>query len=134
MTATITDALRPYKGAIMALVTATKPDGSKWTYKEILRDLGMPVNNAYERAVSKMVNKEGHRRRADFKRSKPDEDGGLLPAEELSTGAEAPTLQSVLDMNQAMWAMKSALDELCAAFDTLCEKYNAMTGQEETND
>lgn len=78
MTATITDALRPYKGAIMALVTATKPDGSKWTYKEILRDLGMPVNHAYERAVSKMVNKEGLRRRADFKRSKPDEDGGLL--------------------------------------------------------
>ena len=116
MTATITDALRPYKGAIMALVTATKPDGTRWTYKEILRDLGMPVNNAYERAVSKMVNKEGHRRRADFKRSKPDEDGGLLPAE------EDVTIPVTVDMAEIMEALNKVTDA-CDAFFHMMEKY-----------
>ena len=82
MVSTIASLIRDNGNAILALSTATKPDGGKFLHKDILLALGLPTSTAHVREVSKFLNKQGIRRRAYSARVKPEPDGGLLPSEE----------------------------------------------------
>jgi len=123
MIATITDSLRPYEGAIMALASATKPGGGKWTYKEILTEIGLPATAGHERAVSKLVNRKGYRRRPEFRRSNPDAvaDGGLLPEETAVPGTVQDQLLGALD------TLTAAIASATEAMQAIAELVNLYT-------
>lgn len=79
MVSTIASLIRDNGNAILALSTATKPDGGKFLHKDILLALGLPTSAAHVREVSKFLNKQGIRRRAHYTRHRDAPDGGLLP-------------------------------------------------------
>lgn len=126
---TIAAQIRDKIDLMHALIVSGKKDGGEFSYGEVLVLAGLPSNHSYVRELSNQLIARGYRRHA-AKQPKP----APVPTEETLPGIdgaqEGPTLQSVLDMNQALWQMKSALDELTAAFDQLCDRYNALTGQE----
>ena len=106
---------------------------------EIMRKFGFGDDPKVIDGFNRWLNRQGIYRCPKPKRSEliPETLFNMeeTPEPEVLPGLdEDVSLRTVLEMNQAMWAMKSALDELCVAFDTLCDKYNAMTGQEEINE
>jgi len=107
MVSTIASLIRDNGNAILALSTATKPDGGKFLHKDILLALGLPTSTAHVREVSKFLNKQGIRRRAYSARVKPEPDGGLLPDVELDPTDEVFTQQE----------LAAVRDKVSAAYD-----------------
>ena len=125
--------IRDHGSAVMALAGARKEDGTAFTYADILTAVGLPSNRDWQRSLSKYIVENGKRRRCEYTHKRES-----IPAAETLPGVlDEPqsepevTLQQILNMNQALWAIKSSLDELTIAFDELCDKWNAMTGQED---
>lgn len=131
------DAMRE---VLIEYATAKDAEG-RWLHKtpEIMRKFGFGDDPKVIDGFNRWLNRQGIYRCPKPKRSEPIPET-LFNMEEATEPDVLPgldedvSLQAVLNMNQAMWAMKSSLDELCAAFDNLCDKYNAMTGQEEINE
>ena len=125
--------IRDHGSAVMALAGARKEDGTAFTYADILTAVGLPSTRDWQRSLSKYIVENGKRRRCEYTHKREP-----VPASETLPGVlDEPqsepevTLQQILNMNQALWAIKSSLDELTIAFDELCDKWNAMTGQED---
>lgn len=128
---TIAAQIRDKIDLMHALIEAGKKDGGRYQYGEVLVLAGLPASHSYVRELSKQLIARGYRRHA-AKRPKPVD----IPSDEALPGVlDEPqpdvTLQQILNMNQQLWRMKGALDELQAAFDELCDKWNNMTGQVE---
>lgn len=128
---TIAAQIRDKIDLMHALIEAGKKDGGQYQYGEVLVLAGLPASHSYVRELSKQLIARGYRRHA-AKRPKPVD----IPSDEALPGVlDEPqpdvTLQQILNMNQQLWRMKGALDELQAAFDELCDKWNNMTGQVE---
>lgn len=126
---TIAAQIRDKIDLMHALVVAGKKDGGEFQYGEVLTLAGLPANHSYIRELSNQLIARGYRRHA-AKKPKPVD----IPSDEALPGVlDEPqpdvTLQQILNMNQQLWRMKGALDELQAAFDELCDKWNDMTGQ-----
>ena len=128
---TIAAQIRDKIDLMHALIEAGKKDGGQYQYGEVLVLAGLPASHSYVRELSNQLIARGYRRHA-VKRPKPVD----IPSDEALPGVlDEPqpdvTLQQILNMNQQLWRMKGALDELQAAFDELCDKWNNMTGQVE---
>ena len=128
---TIAAQIRDKIDLMHALIEAGKKDGGQYQYGEVLVLAGLPASHSYVRELSNQLIARGYRRHA-AKRPKPVD----IPSDEALPGVlDEPqpdvTLQQILNMNQQLWRMKEALDELQAAFDELCDKWNNMTGQVE---
>ena len=114
MVSTIASLIRDNGNAILALSTATKPDGGKFLHKDILLALGLPTSAAHIREVSKFLNKQGIRRRPYFTRAKAQEDGGLLPSEDLTKDVSIPV---TLDGAELLAAVNKIHDAFEAFYD-----------------
>lgn len=124
--------IRDHGSAVMALAGARKEDGTAFTYADILTAVGLPSNRDWQRSLSKYIVDNGKRRRCEYTHKREP-----VPAAETLPGVlDEPqsepevTLQQILNLNQALWQLNSALEALQDAFDELCEKWYNMTGQE----
>lgn len=126
MVSTIASLIRDNGNAIRALAMSQSQDGKKYLYKDILLTLGPPTSPSHIQALSKFLNKDGIRRRPEFTRKRGDHPEIPELIQE-STFLEQDVHDLICGMNETMWRMKAAVDELSAAFDALCDAYNALT-------
>lgn len=125
--------IREHAAVLLALFDSKKADGTPYSYAEMLTLVGLSATHDWVRALSKFFVANGKRRKVEYTWKLHE-----IPASETLPGVlDEPqsepevTLPQILNMNQALWAIKSSLDELTIAFDELCDKWNAMTGQED---
>lgn len=119
MVSTIASLIRDNGNAILALSTATKPDGGKFLHKDILLALGLPTSAAHVREVSKFLNKQGIRRRAHYTRHRDAPDGGLLPPE--PEGSQDCGIYVHIEASELMDALVKVRDT-CSVLQQIIQK------------
>lgn len=89
---TIASAIRERIGLMAALATAAKPDGGKYSYREILQHAGLPDDHRHVRELSNQLLDMGIRRHAEritIAPDQPEQDAPLTFEEQPSAYLDA---------------------------------------------